>query len=154
MPLLSSPLEAGNGDENWHARNQAGNNRPGGAAEPVAYNARVHIMTTSPDRWATVERLYHAERARTVDQRAAFVADACAGDEELRREVESLLAQDASTDAVLSRGAAVAAAGLVSDVGRSALTGRRLGAYHILGPSALAAWARSTARPTPTSDVR
>ena len=77
----------------------------------MAYNARVHIMTTSPNRWATVERLYHAARARTVDQRAAFVADACAGDEELRREVESLLAQDASADVVLTRGAAVAAAG-------------------------------------------
>jgi serine/threonine protein kinase len=63
-----------------------------------------------------------------------FLAKACAGDEELRREVESLLAQDASADAVLTRGAVVAAAGLVSDVGGSVLTGRRLGAYQILSP--------------------
>jgi serine/threonine protein kinase len=52
----------------------------------------------------------------------------------LRREIESLVAQSASVDAVLTRGAAVAAAGLVSDVGRSVLTGRRLGAYQILAP--------------------
>jgi len=91
-------------------------------------------MTASPERWATVERLYHAALARPVDARAAFVADACEGDQDLRREVESLLAQGASADAVLTRGAVVAAAGLVSDVSASALTGRRLGAYHVLSP--------------------
>jgi eukaryotic-like serine/threonine-protein kinase len=92
------------------------------------------VMAQTPNRWATVERLYHGALARPVDQRAAFVAEACAADEALRLEVESLLAQDASADVVLTRGAAVAAAGLVSDVGRSAQIGRRLGAYHILGP--------------------
>jgi serine/threonine protein kinase/Tol biopolymer transport system component len=134
MSLPSSPLEAGNGDENWQARNQGEKQPTRGFAEPVAYNARVHIMTTSPDRWATVERLYHAALARPAEARVAFVAEACAGDEELRHEVESLLAQGASADGVLTRGAVVAAAGLVSDVGGSALTGRRLGAYQILAP--------------------
>src|SRR5262245_54898310 len=91
-------------------------------------------MALSPDRWDAVERLYHAVLARPVSERAAFLAEACAGDEELRRDVESLLAQDASAAAVLTRGAAVAAAGLVSDIGGSVLTGRRLGAYQILAP--------------------
>ena len=91
-----------------------------------AYNARVHIMTTSPDRWATVERLYHLALARPAGERAALLAEACAGDEALRREVESLLAQEGSGEVGLTRGAAVAAAALVSDIGRSALTGRRL----------------------------
>jgi hypothetical protein len=44
-------------------------------------------MTTSPERWATVDRLYHAALAQPPNERAAFLADACAGDEELRREV-------------------------------------------------------------------
>jgi hypothetical protein len=91
-------------------------------------------MALSPNRWDAVDRLYHTALARPVDQRAGFLAEACAGDDELRREVESLLAQSASADGVLTRGAAVAAAGLVSDVGRSVLTGRRLGAYEILAP--------------------
>jgi len=102
-------------------------------------------MAESPTRWGTIERLYHSALARSVNERAAFLAEACAGNEQLRREVESLLAQDASADAVLTRGAVVAAAGLVSDVGGSVLIGRRLGAYQILAPSAPAAWARSTA---------
>ena len=90
-------------------------------------------MTTSPDRWATVERLYHAALTRPIEERAAYVAEACAGDEELRREVQSLLAQ-ASAGGGLTGGAVVAAAGLVTDVGQSMLTGRRLGAYQILAP--------------------
>ena len=91
-------------------------------------------MTTSPDRWATVERLYHAALARPVDERAAFLAEACGGDEEVRREVESLLAQHVSAEGVLTHGAVVAAVALVSDAGRSVLTGRRLGGYQILAP--------------------
>ena len=88
----------------------------------------------SPERWAAVDRLYHAALARPVRERAAFLAEACAGDEELRREVESLLAQGASAEAALTRGAVVAAAGLVTDIGRSVLAGRRLGTYQILAP--------------------
>src|SRR3989475_12919510 len=47
---------------------------------------------TSPDRWRHVERLYHDALARDEDERAAFLREACAGDETLRHEVESLLA--------------------------------------------------------------
>jgi eukaryotic-like serine/threonine-protein kinase len=90
-------------------------------------------MTTSPDRWDAVGRLYHAALARPVDERAAFLAEACADDEELRREVQSLLTQ-ASAGGGLTGGAVAAAAGLVTDVGHSVLAGRRLGAYQILAP--------------------
>jgi len=87
-----------------------------------------------PERWAAVGRLYDAALAQPVERRTAFLAEACAGDEELRREVESLLAQDISAGGVLTGGAVGAAAGLVSDVGRSTLVGRRIGAYQILAP--------------------
>jgi serine/threonine protein kinase/Tol biopolymer transport system component len=83
-----------------------------------------------PDRWGSVERLYHAALAQPVARRAVFLAEACKGDDELRREVESLLAQDAQ--GALTRGAVVAAAELVSDAGQSVLTGRRLGGYQLL----------------------
>ena len=46
----------------------------------------------TPERWQEIERLYHAALERDDDQRAAFLADACPDDEELCREVESLLA--------------------------------------------------------------
>jgi non-specific serine/threonine protein kinase len=47
----------------------------------------------NPDRWAEVERLYHGAAARPASEREAFLRGACAGDETLRRDVESLLAQ-------------------------------------------------------------
>jgi len=53
-------------------------------------------MSIKPDRWATVERLCHAALERSVADRAAFLVEACAGDEALRLEVESLLAQETS----------------------------------------------------------
>src|SRR5437773_1762366 len=85
-----------------------------------------------PERWSEVERLYHAALRRAEGDRRAFLRDVCGADEELQREVESLLAQPAaSADAFLAEPAAVVAAQLVSDVGASVLTGRRLGTYQL-----------------------
>jgi serine/threonine protein kinase/Flp pilus assembly protein TadD len=90
-------------------------------------------MAVRPDQWATVERLYHAAQALPVEQRAPFLAEACPGDDALRREVESLLAQNhASASHVLSGGALAAAASLVSAIEGPTLIGRRLGGYQIL----------------------
>jgi hypothetical protein len=50
------------------------------------------------ERWRQVDRLYHSALEREPDERAAFLAEACQGDEELRREVDELLAQDSSSD--------------------------------------------------------
>jgi eukaryotic-like serine/threonine-protein kinase len=45
-----------------------------------------------PERWKQVEELYHAALECEESRRAAFLAEACAGDEGLRRRVELLLA--------------------------------------------------------------
>ena len=42
--------------------------------------------------WERIEVVFHAARARPASEREGFLADACAGDEELYREVASLLA--------------------------------------------------------------
>jgi Tol biopolymer transport system component len=47
----------------------------------------------TPERLREIERLFHEARERTLVERDAFLARACAGDPTLRREVESLLAQ-------------------------------------------------------------
>jgi hypothetical protein len=51
----------------------------------------------TPERWQQIERVCHDALARDVASRAAFLADVCAGDEALRSEVESLLAQAVAT---------------------------------------------------------
>lgn len=45
----------------------------------------------TPERWQQIEKLYHSALGRQPAERAAFLQEACAGDEALRQEVESLL---------------------------------------------------------------
>ena len=85
----------------------------------------------TPERWRRVEELYHAALTRSESDRTAFLAHACAGDEALLREVQSLLTQPSSGRGFLDGPAVAVAAQMVSDIGRSALTGRRLGAYQV-----------------------
>ena len=49
----------------------------------------------NPEHWRQVEELYHSALEREPGERARFLAEACFGDEELRREVEVLLQQGA-----------------------------------------------------------
>ena len=67
----------------------------------------------TPERLRRVEAIYHAARMKPAPARADYVHDACADDEDLRREVESLLAKDASEALFLepTRATALAAAG-------------------------------------------
>jgi len=44
-----------------------------------------------------ISELFHAAVAKPAAERAAFVNEACGGDERLRRKVDSLLALDPST---------------------------------------------------------
>jgi hypothetical protein len=46
----------------------------------------------TPERWRQVEEIYHSAMEREKSQRVAFLKEACGGDEELRCDVESLLA--------------------------------------------------------------
>src|SRR6266700_4182183 len=56
-----------------------------------------------PDRWRQIDQLYLSVLEREPSLRGAFLAEACHGDVELRREIESLLGQQASCDGALSR---------------------------------------------------
>ena len=86
----------------------------------------------TPERWRQVEELLDAALSRSVSERVAFLGHACAGDVALRREVELLLAQQASMGGFLEDPAVATAAPMVSETGASVLTGRRLGAYEVL----------------------
>ena len=45
-----------------------------------------------PKRWQQLDKLFHSALERRTEERAAFLDEACAGDESLRRQVEALLA--------------------------------------------------------------
>jgi eukaryotic-like serine/threonine-protein kinase len=88
------------------------------------------------ERWQQIEELYHAALAQDDARRAAFVADACRNDEDLRREVESLLAAGSSDDGRLDSPAWDGAASLLEDPRTEELlsAGHMLGPYEILAP--------------------
>jgi Tol biopolymer transport system component len=79
-------------------------------------------------RWPSVERLYNEALDRPREERAAFLEKACAGDEALRREVESLL--DHGERPFLEEPALEVAAGAIGE--ERSLVGRRLGRYEVL----------------------
>src|SRR5262245_811485 len=82
------------------------------------------------DRWRSIEELYHAARLLKESARASFLAAATEGDEDLRREVESLLVSGASSPGFLDE--PMQTAGAPSPVSEaSSLSGRRIGTYSI-----------------------
>ena len=70
-----------------------------------------------PERWSEIERLYHSALERDKSERPAFLARACAGDESLRREVESLLASDAEAGSFIESPAIEVAARMLAAEG-------------------------------------
>jgi eukaryotic-like serine/threonine-protein kinase len=82
----------------------------------------------TPERLREIESLFHEARERPATERDEFLARACAGDSELRREVESLLAQ-APVD-VIDTPMQALVAGLVTPASQL-LTGRRIGVFDV-----------------------
>ena len=88
----------------------------------------------SAERWRRIETLYHAAAATPPDERAAYLVNACGADEDLRREVASLLAQGEGSDAgfLETPAAAVASAPGPASAGHASLVGQRLGRYQVV----------------------
>ncbi|MDA2924420.1 serine/threonine protein kinase, partial [Acidobacteria bacterium AH-259-L09] len=85
-----------------------------------------------PERWQQIDKLLEAALEREGSRRAAFLEEACAGDEALRQEVESLLVSYEQAGSFMEAPALkVAAKGLVEDQAQS-LVGRQIGSYKIL----------------------
>jgi TolB-like protein len=86
----------------------------------------------TPERWREIERLYHAARERSDQERATFLAEACSGDHRLQRDVEALLAQPATALGFLEAGP-VASADPPSVEQAADRVGQRIGPYEVLG---------------------
>ena len=82
------------------------------------------------ERWRRVEELYHAALSRTEGERVTFLVQACGSDAALRREVESLLAQAASTGTIVD-GSELAFPATAESVRAPGSTGWRLGIYEL-----------------------
>jgi Tol biopolymer transport system component len=84
------------------------------------------------ERWRRIEAVCHAALELPAAERAAFVRKECAGEDDMRREVEALLAQAPAADRFLEVSVGATAADVMSSPG-ALLTGYRLGAFAV-GP--------------------
>ena len=84
-------------------------------------------------RWQEIDRLFDAALERAPAERASFLADACAGDDELRREVESLLeAHDRAGTFIESPAMEMAAKAAADRQNDLTALGRMIGPYRVL----------------------
>ena len=86
----------------------------------------------NPGRRRQIEQLYHLALKQDAARLDAFLAEACQDDADLRREVQSLLAQSGPTEAPVEQTACAAVDALA--VQKVLKTGATLGPYKILGP--------------------
>jgi serine/threonine protein kinase/Tol biopolymer transport system component len=100
--------------------------------EPFQPDLLLITMIMKPERWEKVERLYHAALERASDERAAFLDEACVGDQDLRREVESLLAYDESAQRFITTPPDALAAELLFAEQPPSPVGGSLGHYRLL----------------------
>ncbi|MCI0353081.1 MAG: tetratricopeptide repeat-containing serine/threonine-protein kinase, partial [Acidobacteriales bacterium] len=85
-----------------------------------------------PERWQSIERLYHAALEREAGQRAAFLEKACAGDDSLRQQVESLLSFEGRAESFIETPAVEVAAKVIADDSTTGVVGKTFGHYQIL----------------------
>jgi len=86
-----------------------------------------------PERWKQVDELLEAALECPASERASFLDRVCSGDEELRRELESLLVADAQTESFIGSTPARVAADLLNDSQPKPRRGERIAHYEVLG---------------------
>ena len=86
----------------------------------------------TPERWQEIKEVFQAALARAPGERSAFLANACRGDEVLRREVESLIASHDQTGTFIDMPAYEAVAELLVEDPAELKPGQRIGSYQII----------------------
>jgi serine/threonine protein kinase/predicted Zn-dependent protease len=87
----------------------------------------------TPERWQRVDEIFQAAIELKAEERPDFVDSACSGDEELRREVESLISADEQGLSVVDEPAFQAAAGLLVTDEPELSEGQSIGHFEIIG---------------------
>src|SRR5262245_41602203 len=104
-PILASSLSANSG---WP--------KPGCDAQSIRGNPM------KPERWREIDQLLEAALERQPEERASFLAAACAGDESLRLEVESLLRSDEAAESFIEEPATALVAEVIAEQSVQAAT--------------------------------
>src|SRR5437016_10034351 len=89
-----------------------------------------------PERWQQLDRLFHLALERAPEERAAFLDQECAGDQQLRKEVEVLIAAHERAGSFIEKPAleveAWSLANRRGDAGNEPMLGKTVGRYRVL----------------------
>ena len=86
----------------------------------------------TPERWQQVKAIFNSAIKYRSEERNLFLSDACAGDNYLRSEVESLITSHEKTGSFIDAPAYEAAATLIADEKAELKPGQFVGAYEIV----------------------
>ena len=87
----------------------------------------------NPELWQKLDELFHAALEREPNARAAFLAEACGSDHELRQELQSMLAHHEEAKSFIESPAyEVAAETILNEDTSETLTGKVLGSYQVI----------------------
>lgn len=86
----------------------------------------------TPERWQQIREVFGSAIERASVERAAFVKEVCAGDEDLRREVESLLASYERDESFLEQPAFRVTDEIESAEGEMLSAGQSIGHYEVI----------------------
>jgi len=88
----------------------------------------------TPERWKEIDQLVQAALACPSEERPAFLAQECTGDDALRREVEALLAYQTQASDFLGQPALEHAAAVLASPPEKLAAGSTIGHYQIIEP--------------------
>src|SRR5262245_49636901 len=88
----------------------------------------------NPERWKLIQRIFHDALKLDPSQLGAFLYETCGTDEELRREVESLIAAHLEVRNFNIKPAFDAVAEAIAEMKNSINPGQMLGLYKVLAP--------------------
>jgi serine/threonine-protein kinase len=86
----------------------------------------------TPERWQRVKELFDSALELEAEERRVFLNQRCAGDDELRREVESLLESDDDTDSFMESPAVEDAADTLAGDDARLQAGQKINRYEIV----------------------
>jgi len=86
----------------------------------------------TPERWQQVKEIFNSAIAYGPEERSSFISQACSGDEELRGEVESLIASHEQSGSFIDQPAFEVAASLLAGERAELAPGYTIGSYQVI----------------------
>jgi serine/threonine protein kinase/Tol biopolymer transport system component len=86
----------------------------------------------TPERWQQVKEIFNSAITYRPEERGLFISQACSGDDELRSEVESLIASHEESGSFIDKPAFEAAASLLAGEKGELRPGQAIGSYQVI----------------------